>query len=156
MKKFMQIEMSMLRTGVALAVALLCGQSVRSERIELSAAFGCYGIELPDFPRREFRIDDYGARTGELCTTAINAAMRECSLSGGMLGLFLLGCVSKRVSSMQAAVATGIGIAVVAWTVFFQASFHANLSIVFGTVLLIASGFLFSLTAGGNPSQEDE
>lgn len=83
MKKFMQIEMSMLRTGVALAVALLCGQSVRSERIELSAAFGCYGIELPDFPRREFRIDDYGARTGELCTTAINAAMRECSLSGG-------------------------------------------------------------------------
>ena len=75
-------------------------------------------------------------------------------LSGGMLGLFLLGCASKCVSSLQAAVATCIGIAVVAWTVFFQSSFHPNLSIVFGTVSLIVAGFLFSLIAGGNPFRE--
>jgi SSS family solute:Na+ symporter len=70
-------------------------------------------------------------------------------LSGGMLGLFLLGCASKRVSSLQAAVATCIGIAVVAWTVFFQSSFHPNLSIVFGTVVLFVSGIALSCVPGG-------
>jgi len=43
--------------------------------------------------------------------------MLQGMLSGGMLGLFLLGCVSKRVTSAQAAVATVAGIAVVAWVV---------------------------------------
>jgi len=70
--------------------------------------------------------------------------MLQGMLSGGMLGLFLLGCVSKRVTSAQAAVATVAGIAVVAWVVFFQSSFHANLSIVFGTSALFFSGLAFA------------
>ncbi|MBR2305595.1 MAG: sodium/solute symporter [Fibrobacter sp.] len=70
--------------------------------------------------------------------------MLQGVLSGGMLGLFLLGCVSKRVTSAQAAVATVVGIAVVAWVVFFQSSFHANLSIVFGTSALFFSGLAFA------------
>jgi len=66
--------------------------------------------------------------------------MLQSVLSGGMLGLFLLGCVSRRVTPLQAAVATVLGVATVAWVVFFQKSFHANLSIVFGTTVLFASG----------------
>lgn len=66
--------------------------------------------------------------------------MLQSVLSGGMLGLFLLGCASRRVTSAQAAVATLLGVGVVAWVVFWQKTFHANLSIVFGTVVLFASG----------------
>lgn len=66
--------------------------------------------------------------------------MLQSVLSGGMLGLFLLGCASRRVRSAQAAVATLLGVGVVAWVVFAQKTFHANLSIVFGTVVLFASG----------------
>ena len=66
--------------------------------------------------------------------------MLQSVLSGGMLGLFLLGCASRRVTSAQAAVATLLGVGVVAWVVFAQKTFHANLSIVFGTVVLFASG----------------
>ena len=71
--------------------------------------------------------------------------MLQSVLSGGMLGLFLLGCVSRRVTPLQAAVATVLGVATVAWVVFFQKSFHANLSIVFGTTVLFASGLGLSL-----------
>ena len=48
-------------------------------------------------------------------------------------------------SSAQAAVATALGVAAVAWVVFFQKSFHANLSIVFGTCVLFLSGMGLSL-----------
>ena len=71
--------------------------------------------------------------------------MLQSVLSGGMLGLFLLGCASKRVSSKQAAIATILGVAVVAWVVFFQKSFQPNLAIVFGTCVLFLSGIGLSL-----------
>ena len=70
--------------------------------------------------------------------------MLQSVLSGGMLGLFLLGCISKRVTASQAAIATVLGVATVAWVVFFQKSFHSNLSIVFGTVVLFVSGIFLS------------
>ena len=70
--------------------------------------------------------------------------MLQSVLSGGMLGLFLLGCISKRVTASQAAIATVLGVATVAWVVFFQKSFHGNLSIVFGTVVLFVSGIFLS------------
>ena len=71
--------------------------------------------------------------------------MLQSVLSGGMLGLFLLGWVSRRVYPWQAVVATLLGIAVVAWVVFCQKLFHANLAIVFGTAVLFASGLGLSL-----------
>jgi len=71
--------------------------------------------------------------------------MLQSVLSGGMLGLFLLGCVSKRVGSAQAAVATVLGVLTVAWVVFFQKSFHPNLAIVFGTIVLFGTGWLFAM-----------
>ncbi|MBQ3289632.1 MAG: sodium/solute symporter [Kiritimatiellae bacterium] len=70
--------------------------------------------------------------------------MLQSVLSGGMLGLFLLGWASRRVSPAQAGVATLLGMATVAWVVFFQKSFHPNLSIVFGTSVLLLSGFVLS------------
>lgn len=73
--------------------------------------------------------------------------MLQSVLSGGMLGLFLLGCVARRVTPLQAAVSTALGVATVAWVVFFQKSFHANLSIVFGTTVLFASGLGLSWLA---------
>lgn len=71
--------------------------------------------------------------------------MLQSVLSGGMLGLFLLGWALRRVSSVQAGVATLLGMAAVAWVVFFQRSFHPNLAIVFGTAVLFASGLCLSL-----------
>ena len=75
--------------------------------------------------------------------------MLQSVLSGGMLGLFLLGCASKRMTSPQAVVATLVGIATVAWVVFFQKRFHPNLSIVFGTCVLFLSGLGLSLLRKG-------
>jgi len=71
-------------------------------------------------------------------------------LSGGMLGLFLLALLSRRARCTQAAVATVLGILVVAWVTFGQAwtgfSFrlHVNQAIVLGTVALVATGAALS------------
>ena len=61
-----------------------------------------------------------------------------------VLVVYLLGCVSKRATASQAAIATVLGVATVAWIVFFQKTFHGNLSIVFGTVVLFVSGIVLS------------
>jgi len=71
-------------------------------------------------------------------------------LSGGMLGLFLLGAFSKRTKNAQAAAATILGIVVVLWIVFGQALtfgcqvIHLNLAIVFGTLTIVIVGHLLS------------
>ena len=69
-------------------------------------------------------------------------------LSGGMLGLFLLGAFSRRTGRTQAAIATVLGIAVVLWIVFGQSltfghqRIHLNLAIVLGTTALVMYGGL--------------
>jgi len=75
--------------------------------------------------------------------------MLQSVLSGGMLGLFLLGWASRRVSPAQAGAATLLGVATVAWVVFFQKSLHPNLSIVFGTSVLLLSGLGLSCLKRG-------
>ena len=75
-----------------------------------------------------------------------------------VLVVYLLGCVSKRVTASQAAIATVLGVATVAWIVFFQKTFHGNLSIVFGTVVLFVSGIVLSFTCrrcGGLSGQKE-
>ncbi len=68
-------------------------------------------------------------------------------LSGGMLGLFLLGAFARRTRPVQAAVATGVGILAVVWIVFGARAFglpqilHVNLAIVVGTLALVLTGF---------------
>lgn len=67
-------------------------------------------------------------------------------LSGGMLGLFLLGAFSRRTRSVQAAVATLVGIVAVGWMVFGSRLFgvpqflHVNLAMVVGTAALVLTG----------------
>lgn len=75
-------------------------------------------------------------------------------LSGGMLGLFLLGVLSKRASSRAAAAGVIAGVAVITWMTAsrwgwipqsFRSPFHPNLIIVFGTLTILGVGFLASL-----------
>jgi SSS family solute:Na+ symporter len=69
-------------------------------------------------------------------------------LSGGMLGLFLLGAFARRTRKVQAAISTLLGMAAVFWIVFGQSLtfgrqlIHLNLAIVLGTVTLVLSGVL--------------
>lgn len=71
-------------------------------------------------------------------------------LSGGMLGLFLLGIFSRRTTSAQAAIATIMGVLVVVYITFGQkilplpGFIHLNLSIVLGTLTLFFTGFILA------------
>ena len=71
-------------------------------------------------------------------------------LSGGMLGLFLLGIFSKRTTSSQAAVATVLGVLVVIYITFGQkilplpGFIHLNLSIALGTLTIFFVGFILA------------
>lgn len=74
--------------------------------------------------------------------------------SGGMLGLFLLGYFSKKVTSISAIIGVVTGVAVIGWMsltpIFFKSPelqkfaspFHSYLSIVFGTMAIFIVGFL--------------
>ena len=71
-------------------------------------------------------------------------------LSGGMLGLFLLGAYSKRTTSTQAIIATVLGLLVVVYITFGQKILplpgwiHLNLSIALGTLTLFFVGWLLA------------
>ena len=68
-------------------------------------------------------------------------------LSGGMLGLFLIGAFAKRTRPWHALVATACGFLVLAWITFGQRilplpwPLHVNLSIVFATLAIVTVGF---------------
>ena len=69
-------------------------------------------------------------------------------LSGGMLGLFLIGAFAKRTGSVHALVATVCGFLALLWVVFGQRilplpwPIHINMSLVFGTLTIVVVGFL--------------
>ena len=61
--------------------------------------------------------------------------------SGGMLGLFLLGYISRKARNFDAVLGVVCGVILVCWIV--KSPFvHANLAIVFGTLLIFLVGFL--------------
>jgi SSS family solute:Na+ symporter len=72
--------------------------------------------------------------------------------SGGVLGLFLLGYVSRRVTSGSAALAVAVGVLVVLWATFsqtdywpdrlesFRNPFNSLLTIVIGTLVILITG----------------
>lgn len=63
--------------------------------------------------------------------------------SGGMLGLFLLGYVSKKTKGVPALIGVVLGVALISWmTLSGQSYFHNYLTIVFGTILIFIVGFL--------------
>lgn len=66
--------------------------------------------------------------------------------SGGMLGLFLLGYLVKKVKSIHAAIGVICGVLLIGWmSLGNNTMFHNYLTIVFGTVLIFLVGFLLSL-----------
>ncbi|GAB2992200.1 sodium:solute symporter [Cyclobacterium sediminis] len=77
--------------------------------------------------------------------------------SGGILGLFLLGFIGKNIKQKYAAIGVALGVLVIAWMSLspvileegmrFRSTFHANLTIVFGTIVIFLVGFLLSALA---------
>ena len=61
--------------------------------------------------------------------------------SGGMLGLFLLGYISRKARNFDAVLGVVCGVILVCWIVI-SPFVHANLAIVFGTFLIFLVGFL--------------
>jgi solute:Na+ symporter, SSS family len=85
--------------------------------------------------------------------------------SGGMLGLFLLAFLSRKVRRIDAAIGVIAGVVVIIWLslsplyftsgnlLAFKSPFHSNLTIVFGTLVIFLAGFLSLkwLNKGRNP-----
>ena len=71
--------------------------------------------------------------------------------SGGMLGLFLLGCISKRISRTGALIGCILGVIVIAWISLAGIwdlpgiHLHEYLAIVLGTCTIFITGFLITL-----------
>lgn len=83
--------------------------------------------------------------------------------SGGMLGLFLLGYLSKKVRNIDAVIGVIVGALIIIWMslspVFFKegamlafrSPFHSNLTIVFGTLAIFLCGFVTMKLFAGKP-----
>lgn len=92
--------------------------------------------------------------------TALDAWWKLAGIfSGGMLGLFLLGMLSRRATSKHAAAGVATGVVVIAWMTFtplykgmlesrnlgwFVSPFHDNLIIVAGTLTILTVGLALS------------
>ena len=63
--------------------------------------------------------------------------------SGGMLGLFLLGYLSRRARNIDAALGVACGLVALVWALV-DPLVHANLAIVFGSLIVFMVGFLTS------------
>jgi SSS family solute:Na+ symporter len=76
--------------------------------------------------------------------------------AGGMLGLFLLGIISRRTKSAEALTATLIGVVVILWMTlskklpdnytFLRNPLHTNMVIVVGTLTIFLAGLLLTAT----------
>jgi SSS family solute:Na+ symporter len=63
--------------------------------------------------------------------------------AGGMLGLFLLGMISKKAKNPAAVVAVAIGVCLISWlSMSGQTIFHKHLTIIFGTTTVVLIGAL--------------
>ncbi|WP_394995936.1 sodium:solute symporter [Emticicia sp.] len=68
--------------------------------------------------------------------------------AGGMLGIFLLGYLSKKIQNIHAKIATIVGVVVIAWMSFkdslplqFQSPLDSKLTVVVGTLTIVLVGF---------------
>ena len=64
--------------------------------------------------------------------------------SGGMLGLFLLGFLSRKARNIDAAIGVVCGFLVIAWISLGNSGIHEYLAIVFGTIAIFLVGFLLT------------
>jgi SSS family solute:Na+ symporter len=86
--------------------------------------------------------------------------------AGGMLGLFLLGIISKTTKNAEALTATLIGIAVIVWMTFskqlpeqysyLRNPLHQNMVMVVGTLTIFLGGLLFTRIRGKHIEIKEE
>ena len=102
--------------------------------------------------------------------SALDAWWQLASIfSGGMLGLFLLGLISRRARSGHAAVGVALGVLVIVWMTFspawpdrlaaWRSPFHTNLVVVIGTLAIFLVGLLVasrSRAAAGSPQSVND
>jgi SSS family solute:Na+ symporter len=162
-------------TGLVLAAIFAAAQSTLSSSVNCSAT-----LILCDLYRRYWRPAATAREsmrvlwaatllTGALGAGAALAMLRIRSaldawwqlagiFSGGMLGLFLLGLISRRAGSPAAAGGVAIGLLVIVWMTFsprlegglayLRSPFHSLLIIAGGTVAILLAGLLFSRLFG--------
>jgi SSS family solute:Na+ symporter len=93
--------------------------------------------------------------------TALQAWWKFASIfSGGVLGLFLLGLVSRRADNAAAAIAVTLGVAAIAWISLpgvltqlsvpapWHAPMHVNMTMVVGTLTIFLVGLMISALRG--------
>jgi len=84
--------------------------------------------------------------------------------SGGMLGLFLLGLISRRANNTAAATGVALGILVILWMTFspnltgtwafLKSPFHSFMIIVVGTLTILLVGIILSWFTQKTPNKK--
>jgi SSS family solute:Na+ symporter len=152
-------------TGLVIAAIFSAAQSTLSSSVNSSAA-----LILCDFYRRYVRPDASDRQSmmvlyaGSFLVGAMGTAVAIALTfvegaaldnwwklsgiaSGGMLGLFLLGMLSRRTGNRAAIVAVAAGFLAIGWMTFspdwerFRSPFHGYLIAVLGTLMIFAVGF---------------
>jgi len=97
--------------------------------------------------------------------TAMALAMKLAGIfSGGMLGLFLLGLISRRANNTAAATGVALGILVILWMTFspnltgtwafLKSPFHSFMIIVVGTLTILLVGIILSWFTQKTPNKK--
>ena len=148
-------------TGLLIAAVFAAGMSTVSTSINSSAT-----VVLTDFFRRKSKPESAASDMKSLylislilgvlgmfvalammsVKSALDAWWSLAGIfSGGMLGLFLMGYLSRAPKSIHAMLAVGVGLVLIAWLSFSgQSIFHTYLTIVFGTLSIVIVGFVLS------------
>ena len=143
-------------TGLLIAAIFAAGMSTMSTSINSSAT-----VILTDFfrkklnPKMEMRVLYLASLFIGLAGIGVALAMMSVKsaldawwnlagiFSGGMLGLFLLGYLSKKVKAIPALIGVIAGVMVISWLTFSgQTVFHHYFTIVLGTITIFLTGFL--------------
>ena len=161
-------------TGLLIASIFAAGMSTISTSVNSSAT-----IILNDYFRKKLKADNKDKKEMRILysasfffsiisviiaitminvRSALDTWWKLASIfSGGMLGLFLLGFISKRVNNAAAVAGVISGLIVIAWMSLspilfngtmlekYASSFHSYLAIVFGTTVIFITGFLFGI-----------
>ena len=172
---FIATELPPALAGLVIAAVFAAAQSTVSSSINCSATLllcDIYARHLrPEAGERErlyvLRVSTLGfGAAGILMAlammtirSALDAWWQLASIfSGGMLGLFLLGFLSRRARSSHAAAGVAIGVLIILWMTFspgwsgalagWSSPFHPNLIIVVGTLAILLTGLVAAAVHG--------
>ncbi len=145
-------------TGLLIAAIFAAGMSTVSTSVNSTAT-----IVLSDYYKRYFNKNASGKSEVIVSLSLVgvesvlDAWWALASIfSGGMLGLFLLAFLSKKVKNIDAAVGVVVGALVIIWMslsplyfnegklLAFRSPFHSNLTIVIGTLVIFLVGFIMT------------